>query len=57
MPDQEKKSSVETVDPLDDGLINSANENQIVKFPSPGKADVILRWQGERNKYKITEIM
>jgi hypothetical protein len=52
---QEQKSSVETVDPLDDGLINPANTSQTVIFPDQGTTVVILRRQGEHAEQRKVE--
>jgi hypothetical protein len=53
--DQEQKPSVESVDPLDNGQIDSANEDQIARFPNPGQTDVIRRRRGEHVGQKTVE--
>jgi uncharacterized protein YccT (UPF0319 family) len=53
VPEQNQNSNVEIVDPLDDGVIDSASENQIVELPNQEKTDVILRRQVEQAERKI----
>jgi hypothetical protein len=53
--DQELKSDVETLNPVENELIDLVDESLVVEFTIPEQTEVILKRQGEHAEHKLIE--